>query len=173
MGEKVICSNCGLLAVLHKQSGEYVSPDKRYRDAGDIPHIDGKYIYVAHPFCSVNVIDFHKLAGPNLDENDATGRRKHLQEPRDCEKFVEWNPCFSPKEQKQMLLNEKMLESQREWQATEAKKADERHRETIRVAMASSQSNVRSNVIAGVIGAVAALFAAAIGAAALYLTTRH
>jgi hypothetical protein len=183
MTELVKCAECGLLAVLHNQTGEYVSADKRFRETGDIPHDRGRYIHNPYPFCAANIVDFRELIGGNNPDNDGSLRRKPLHEPRDCKEFTTWNPCFSPKEHKEMILSKELLQIQRErddadrewrhkeselqrkWQAEQASIAETRHQQNLAVAIVGSKDNVRSNVIAGIIGAIAALIAAAIGAA--------
>lgn len=177
MAESVKCAECGLLAVLHNQTGEYVAADKRYRETGEIPHDRGRYIHNPYPFCAANVVDFRKLIGGNNPENDGSLRCKPLHEPRECSEFAMWNPCFSPKEHKEMILSEKMLEIQRQredadrewrhneaeiqrdWQAREVAAAETRHAETIRVAIEAARGNWWSNLFAGIIPAVAALIA--------------
>jgi hypothetical protein len=188
MSNTVQCKDCGMLAVLLKQNGEYVSPDKRFRDRGDIPHIDGEYIYDAYPFCAAMALDFHVLLGRANDANEPSGRRITINESRDCDKFVAWNPCFSPKEHKEMILSEKLLEMQRnrddddrrwreneaklqrDWQAEQASLSEKHHGENLSAAIGAAKGNVWSTLAAGALGMLGTLIA---GGIATYVATRH
>ena len=135
MAEMVKCADCGLLAVLRKQTGEYAAADKLFRDTGEIPNFDGNYVYNPYPFCAAKLRDFHELIGRQNPDNDGSIRCKTFHEPIPCDGFTDWNPCFSPKEHKEMILSEKMLEIQRkredddrEWRDAQARK-DQKWRE--------------------------------------------
>ena len=58
----------------------------------------------------------------------------------------------------------RMLEEQRQWQAEESKKADDRHDQSLKVAIDAGKSNWVSQLAVGILGAIVAILAVWVGA---------
>jgi hypothetical protein len=184
MPGSVKCADCGMLAMLHKQSGEYVAADQMLRERGEIVHHGNQYIYHAYPLCAAVAVNLRTLIGPQNDENENSFRKRVIHDERQCDSFVPWNPCFSPKEHKEMIQErerlawqDRQMKEAREFQAEQARLADERHVEQIRVMQkhhADGQQSMRAYlIICAVAAAVAAVAAVAGVASAVAAFMKH
>ena len=114
----VKCAECGFLAVLHRITGEYISPGEQFRVKGNIPSGNG-YIHDALPYCVRDAIDFSLKIGPRNPDNEGGKRAEVMNELRDCGEFEKWIPGLSPKDHQQMIQEREL----REWQ-TRREEAD-------------------------------------------------
>jgi hypothetical protein len=158
-----------------------VEVEERTRRVGAIPFNPqfGDECCEVPPICFVESYDianeFEKLQGDRTQKLLEVIIRSRDASCKDT--FVKWQAGYSPKEIYDMALSKEMLAIQhsredadrqwrkeetglqRAWQAEQTRLADERHRETIRVAVASGRGNVWSNLAGGVIAAAAAIAA--------------
>jgi len=107
----VKCAECGYLAVRHLETRELREAEGTYRDTGEIPRDLNrpKHLYAEVPLCfeHLRIFDPHQCAS-------ATGRQGVLQaEIGPCVGFTKWDLGFTPKEHREMLDRQRLLE----WQA--------------------------------------------------------
>jgi hypothetical protein len=175
------CKNCAWLSVRLKHTRELVGADDAYRDNGYVASTNyggrgtAEQIFDSLPVCFANWRDFYDIVKTPQPDQDKTIRA--ISEPIPCPEFEEWNRGISPQELRQMKMLEEQraairedTKTQRAWQAEESRKADERHKETIKEAIKAAKSNERSQWGAGVIGAVATLLTGLLAAAATIAT---
>jgi hypothetical protein len=114
----VKCADCGFLAQRHVETRELRDAEGHYRKTGDIPrfHAHGQvtsYLpgeqYEVVPICTERQIDFAEISGQTIEQA--------IQEERDCPQSRDWIPGVYPKELREMVDREKLLE----WQAKEGK----------------------------------------------------
>ena len=60
--------------------------------------------------------------------------RDVIDRDRNCNSFTTWKQGLTPKEHFDMAISEQMIVEQRRWQADQAKLADDRHAESMRIA---------------------------------------
>lgn len=78
---------------------------------------------------------------------------------RDCPAFYPWTQGFSPKEHRAMEMHYLEEQARRLWEEKQAMVAEERHRETISVAIEAAKKSSSSALWGAVVGAlVAGLF---------------
>jgi hypothetical protein len=117
----VKCSECGFLALRHLETRDLREAEGSYRDTGEIPRDLNrpKYLYEEVPLCFERL----RMFDPKQCES-AAGRQEVLQgEIGPCVGFTEWHHGFTPKEHREMLDRQRLLE----WQAEqEAKRVGQR-----------------------------------------------
>lgn len=109
------CSECGFLAIWNKNERSFSEAYQEFRKAA--PYEDLLMFNAVVPSCFVRRLNLEAETW----ENDSISQlptlelkiKAILDEPRSCDGFTPWLQGFHPKEHKQMLLNEAMLESQR------------------------------------------------------------
>ena len=144
----VQCAKCGFLAARHLQTRGFLEVEENIRKTGEIPSYQRATIYGNVPLC-------FRMAHPLQDElqpnDDAEHRLLVMTRERSCDEFLEWQQGFSPKEHKEMLREERMLE----WQAKQ-EKADQSWREQ-QAEVAARRHKEQLWIIGGVVAAATVL----------------
>jgi hypothetical protein len=142
---KVKCSDCGFLSLITNADGSHVMASRLFRLEG-YQGTDQKDVS-SIPFCFVNAQDIHleKLEAPGVTlipaEAGAIGLYSisgsdgvdvtdvavlaNITRERECSMFMPWQPGFTPKEHREMLDRQWMMDreerrdrAQRKWNLT-------------------------------------------------------
>ena len=114
----VKCGDCGFLALRNEAAGQLLEADLPYRRAA-MPSPSG--IAQAIPLCFERCRDFEVDASARIDRFIQSGRffvfpqdnmRELLFEDIECESFIRWRMGNSPKEHREMLDRQRLLEWQ-------------------------------------------------------------
>ncbi len=162
----VTCQDCGLLCTRDEANLNEVGVDPRRRgltmqnEAVDL-------------HCAVMAADLAKEIGNRSHDVVVTV----LSSDRRCVKHIAWMPSLSPKEHLQMLIHERTLEKQQQWQQAESQRQREWEKqqegETKRWQAAQSEKANKFIAKAGIAAAVVgAIVGALIGALLTALITK-
>lgn len=159
----VKCKGCGWLGVRVKLTRTLVDADEAYRDNGYVgSHTVGSHtpeqICDTLPVCFANKRNFYEECRTPIPSQDVIKGMLNLD--YECNSLTPWQPGMAPRD----LMDMKMLEEQRAWQAAESKKADDRHEQSLKVAIDAGKSNWVSQAAVGILGAIVALLAVWVGA---------
>ena len=129
------CSDCGYLAVRNVDSRDLEEAEESFRRKGTGPLAEiysgkGHLRHEKQPLCFAMVHsfrdDFEKAIKEGKPENDRV--RQIIQKERPCDEFTEWKQGCTPKEHREMLDRQWMLDyrkkreqEDREWRAKEEK----------------------------------------------------
>lgn len=116
--DEVQCKKCGLLAVSDQQTGALVEVHRNQREGWQFPpelqiFAGPNTLLDRCPQCSAMVGDFHhdielglhaRMIGVANTTLAEAAIRGVLAKTRQCDKFIQWDPGFSPKEHKEMQL---------------------------------------------------------------------
>jgi hypothetical protein len=144
----VRCADCGFLSLRHRETRELREAEADYRTTGEIPPMvearwgtstrDPAFMprpaYEAVPLCFPRKINFADLLLWDAQPGD---RAAVFEAERDCRRedggFVPWEQGFTPKEHREMLDRQKMLDWQasredadRAWRERQEEKAEKR-----------------------------------------------
>lgn len=158
------CINCGYLGVRHRHTREILEPESDLRERGYLLTQDpltNQTIYEKYPVCFAHALNFITLLGRTPTEQATLGT---ITENRSCDSFTQWHPSASPKEHKEMLAERERLDWQKQreeadqaFRASEAQRADDRHKENIKLTAELHGKSQRSDwwrlVAAAVLGA--------------------
>jgi len=167
------CARCGFLSLRDITDRSLVEAESDYRERLHRPPLGPNRGYEDVPLCFVQEVNFRAIAKdlPTKERHEALLTAVTAEHKQPCPGFCEWKQGFTPKEHAEMKLLEEQRayqrvesQQQREWQAAESKKADERHRDSMNVAIDAGKSNWVSQVAVGILGAIVALAAVWIGA---------
>ena len=125
----VKCADCGFLAQRHVETRELRDAEESLRKSGKIPLDWGDHlyrplsdpappVYESPPLCAELQIEF-----PEKNAFEA------IQEERECPAFMKWHPGFLPKEHREMLDRERMLQWQRDRENEDRRWRDEQRKE--------------------------------------------
>lgn len=139
MADNVKCAECGYLAVRHRATRQLLDAELQLRADGyllDHDPVTGQVAYDSTPICFAQKIDFRKGHGSASHQDQL---KDAMQELRDCDGFTEWKQGFTPKDHWEIIQDAERIkwqtrreEEQRDFQALQARLADERHRESQR-----------------------------------------
>jgi hypothetical protein len=159
MAESVQCKECGFLSVREHTKNVLEETPSHTRQYGNAPSGRGQ-----SPVCFVLAAPLEVDYSAFVEPITATDRfLKVINKERTCSGFVKWQQGYSPREHRDMQISQALLDSQQKWQAEQARLSDERHQQSLAVAVAGNKGNVWSNLVAGIIGAVATLAAVWVG----------
>jgi len=126
----VKCVDCGFLALLDERGGQpLIEASVIYRERGVAPSytLPGSTTTYDHdPVCFAQAVNF-------LDTNIRRGIYSFVRTEKECSSFTPWQQGFTPKEHREMLDRQKMLDWQaeredkdRKWREDQDMKRDER-----------------------------------------------
>ncbi len=142
----VKCTECGYLAIRNKHNYKLEEAVEEYRQKGILPMLydeighNQHHIHDIRPFCFVQSYDlgnevhleFGNLEGSISKDELGCVMAVVQKSERDCDKkglFTGWKPGFTPKEHREMLDRQWMIERDekrdadlRAWQSAESKK---------------------------------------------------
>lgn len=105
-------ADCGFLAMRHRETRALHDADHSIRRDGRIPGFlleggqeTGWPMFEETPLCFQMVITFDRARC-----SDKAGRLSAIQEERECSEFTEWRVGFTPKEHREMLDRQRMIE---------------------------------------------------------------
>jgi hypothetical protein len=104
------CSKCGFLAVWMLKEYKFREASKYFRDNGKPENVTEVYSEY-QPQCFVQKFDLAKEAKDGQEYRTVV--KGVIKKDRTCNVTTPWIQGFSPKEHKEMLLTESMLETQR------------------------------------------------------------
>lgn len=117
----VKCAECGLFC--YKDRNVYEHIDEKGRRTGNLPlyRVGDTPLRFSHkPRCFAVKADFDDEYAKLDDAADKRGGQlpelllKVITADRECDAFIRWVPGFSPKEHKEMMQEERLLEWQKE-----------------------------------------------------------
>ena len=108
----VKCAECGLLAVRNLDSQELCSPGETQRKNGQPPAGAGaKANLDITPICAVRAHDLP-------EEVQGSGPAHSVEvmgKDRECDRFMDWSPAYSPREHLEKRREEEQAERDRKW----------------------------------------------------------
>ena len=122
------CSECGFLTFRNFESGALVEVDAEVRDTARLEYGGSHGRLNRYPLCFAREFDLAKEFQSALEnvpdrELDQDSRQVVIQSNRDCDENTEWQQGFTPKEHREMLDRERLLDREdrrdrevREWQ---------------------------------------------------------
>ena len=122
----VKCADCGFLAQRHVESRELRDAEEALRKSGkNLYHLshDHKskvYVYEVPPLCTELQTEFPMEEQPIFEA---------IQQERECSAFTLWHPGFVPKEHREMLDRDRMLQWQREREDEDRRWREEQRKE--------------------------------------------
>ena len=130
--EQKSCATCGFLAVKDANSHGLESASASFRENGTVEkRADNQPLHQTVPLCFVRARDLKEYIGSKQAEQI----RSRLNAAIECDEHVPWLQGYSPKEHREMLINDKLLSyerdrdlSARRWQEEQAAKQEERDR---------------------------------------------
>lgn len=167
MSEMVRCADCGYLAQRRTEDRMLLDAEDNYRRTAGVPSLKHapELLYEEIPICFVRAINFREAISDGYDRYDSTRALTVIKSPRECGFFTKWHQGFTPKEHYEMMLEEKRLlrqkeleESDRRWRCDEAEKDHvwrEGQRQLSEKSLRQSEQSLRVTVLL-------ALFAASI-----------
>jgi hypothetical protein len=111
------------------------------------------------PFCAKLVVDFGGVGEP------AAMSRVHaaVNKERECDKFTEWMPGFTPKEHAEMVHDEFLLKMQKDQHESDLKWRAEQERKTQERWQSENRLQKYSLIIIGIVGTVVLAAAQIVG----------
>lgn len=129
MPDKVMCADCGFLALRDLDTRELVEAEKKTRKTGDrgAPFDVSNYLHGTSPsreterrfefepicFAAAYDLEGEFNCAAHGDSSMIDAFQKVIIDSRQCESFVKWQQGYSPKEHREMVLERERLE----WQA--------------------------------------------------------
>ncbi|MEK6261313.1 MAG: hypothetical protein AABP62_22155 [Planctomycetota bacterium] len=172
MPESVQCKNCGYLSALDRRD-EYpniIDVDFKTRTEGKVPTYEygvGTGYTLLIPIYKDGPICFRLVCDMMQDGRDAKSSEDFLRiinTERHCGMFVQWQQGFSPREHMEMDMQSRLLADQQVWQAEQAKLADSRHAESMKIATDSAKTAMRGAYLGAGAAIVSTLLAALLAA---------
>ena len=115
----VKCEECGFLALRNRNTGLLDEAPQEYRRAAEVPPFNSPLsdAYTGVPICLARAYPLHNEF---TNQDQATHREifNLLQKKRNCAErdlFTPWQQGFSPKEHREMLDRQWMLEREERW----------------------------------------------------------
>lgn len=164
MSEYVKCVDCGFLGQRVRETRLLVDADDYFRTTGDsvaaAMHKHDK-LCDPHPVCFARRRNFFKEVPASPQHIKA-----YINDEIRCPHFQPWQPGIAPQALADMIYQEKLLTEQREWQASQARLADDRHKESLKEVAKATKWNWWAVLTGAGVGALAVLLAGIIGALA-------
>ena len=145
------CSECGYLALRNSTLYRLEEADGDFRKTGKLPNNH----FASRPLCFVRSDEF-----PQFTDSQSPTIEAAINATNQCECPTEWIQGFSPKETFEMMQSASMTQMQQAFQAEQARLADVRHAESMRIATSSVETAMRGAYL-GAGAAIAATLLAA------------
>ncbi len=176
---RVRCADCGFLALRRMRDDELVHAPLEMRQSGQPPHAmdigEPRYDYL--PICLELAIDLPTLIKARVTPEKFVSRPSHrpdwiamahtldeIQVERDCQRWVQWRQGSTPKEHREMMDRERMLEWQaaredadRQWREQESSRNERLRRFELKLVLIGVAISVFA-VLAGVGATIAGAF---------------
>lgn len=118
------CSECGFLAARNVETRSLDETERAFRERGTPPVVGyyaggggARHVHERLPLCFVGSYDlralFRQFAGK--DDPDYASVAIIIEEERGCKEFTKWQQGFTPKEHREMILDEKHTREERRW----------------------------------------------------------
>ncbi len=112
----VKCAKCGFLALRNKESRGLEEAEESYREGVALPLVDGGvyYRHESRPLCFTRNHDLRNEVREEEKKEEAERRNigQVIEADRKCEAFTEWQQGFTPKEHREMLDRQWVIEYQ-------------------------------------------------------------
>jgi hypothetical protein len=124
----VRCADCGFLSLRHLETRELREAEGDYRNTGVIPRniTLPKHLYEERPLCFQQLVTFDPEQCKSPEDRLAAIQ----QERGDCRGFTEWKQGFMPKEHREMLDRQWMIEREDRRDKEMREREDLRDKET-------------------------------------------
>lgn len=129
------CAECGYLSLRLTKDRTIAEVEKLTRHDAVNPSVLSTTVhdqYAGSPFCFVNAFPLAEEIDRQDEKQSVQNRWKHVfWKERDCKESVEWRQGFTPREHKEIIEGEQLLEFQRgrdERQFTFQKEESEKNR---------------------------------------------
>ena len=123
----VKCIDCGYLAARHHESRLLEEVEENYRNNGISPnttvgskHGIGIPVY-DEPICFMRSCDLKAEYGEKRPPSMTKDLLSTLRKDRECNSFTKWQQGFTPKEHREMVDREKMIEWQHQERRSDIK----------------------------------------------------
>jgi hypothetical protein len=133
----VKCADCGYLTMRNIADGGLDEMDSKFRETGEPPeHFDARvpvsfspYGYQPLPLCFDLQFPLADELGEKFFDAPVPAVLEVIRKNRDCPAFTPWQQGFTPKEHREMLDREKMLQWQLDREEEDRRWRDEQRRE--------------------------------------------